>query len=318
MIQIIEKSLLRHFGIEKMNYFWSQAMEEKKEDIEFAVRNNQMLVISGAVGSGKTCLFDAAKSALSTENVKFVYVSNYFKEHVNIASIINALILDLSDESPRRDLEARSRQVTRICGKKHVNEGVLISLVIEEAHRIHPNTLRAIKELRESSFAGKSPLFSVILIGHPQLQSSIESRKEAFWRCQTMELNESNGWMNYKERSNFLKVVFGAAITKEAREKVASFIKNPLEMVFYIKKKMVEAKKAGKRIIDSEVVVTSLLELKEAQNLSLNEIAKEAGVSKSTVFDVLHKENHPQKETVKIAIEKLALQRNHSELSKAG
>jgi type II secretory pathway predicted ATPase ExeA len=317
MLQLIDKSTLKHFGIDRMKFFWSQTMDERIEDIEFAVKNNEMLIISGAIGAGKTELFEAAKMKIEeSTNVKFIYVSNYFKEHVNIASIINALILDLSDESPRRDLEARSRQVTRIVGKKYIDEGINICLVIEEAHRVHPNTLRALKELREAKFAGKSPLFSTILIGHPQLQANIETRKEAYWRSHTMQLDEAHGWMEEKERINYLRIVFGEALTADARKRIAQFVKNPLEMVFYVKRKMAEAKKAGKHIIDSEVVKPSLLELKEAMNLSLKEIAKESGMGKTTIHDILHSEKHPQTDVVRAAIDRLG-QKKKTEFAKA-
>jgi type II secretory pathway predicted ATPase ExeA len=305
MRRLIEQRLLRHFGIQKQEIYWSPAMEEFKDEIVFSVENNQMLTLSGAIGSGKSMLLNSATAYLP--EVTFVYVQNYFKEKMTISSIMNALIYDLSDESPRRDLEARSRQVLRITGKKFVGEGKLICLVIEEAHRLHANTLRALKELREGSFMGKSPLFSVILIGHEELQAKLESRKEAYWRSQIMELNENSGWMTLKERLSYVKHIFGQAITDDARKRIVSICKTPLQIDFYIENKMREARRAGKRQLDGDVIKPTPLEVYEANkgSVSYNEIAKEMGVSKSTAFDAVNVPNHNLSDAALKAVSKL-------------
>ena len=305
MRKLIESRLLQNFGLFSQPAYWSVIMEGFKKDICNAIKNNQLLIISGAIGSGKTMLFSTSISTLP--EVTFVSVRNYYKEHITISSIINALIYDLSDENPKRDLEARSRQVIRLIGKQFVGQGKLICLIIEEAHRLHPNTLRQLKELREADFMGKSPLFSVVLIGHEELQSKLESRKEAYWRSQIMELNESNGWMTVEERNNYITKIYQHAITPEARQRIISICKSPLEIDFYIENKMKEARKAGKKVLDNEVIKPTAKELYEANKskISLRDIAKEINMSPTTVHDAINNSEHKYNEAVSDAIAKL-------------
>jgi len=307
MRRTIQKSLLKHFGLSEMKMFWNPTCENFKADIVDAIEQNQMLSIAGAVGTGKSILFNSSIAGM--DDIIFVYVRNYFKEKLNIAGIMNAMIYDLSDEPPRRDLEARSRQLIKIIGRRHVTDKMKICLIIEEAHRIHANTLRALKEIRESSFAGISPLFSVVLIGHQELTAKLESRKEAYWRSQRLELDESNGWMTLKERVMYIKRVFGESITQKARERIAILQKSPLAIDFYIESKMKEARKAGKKLIDDEVVQPTNRELKEACEYSLKEIAAETGLGKSTVHNAINDDEHPHADAVRKAINKLNSQK---------
>lgn len=313
----MNQSLLNQFGIPKKGFYYGGPFLRFKNDIKSAVKNNDMLAIVGEVGSGKSTLFREAARELTIIRDQapiFIYVRNFYKEHLNIAGIINAIIFDISDEHPRRDLEARSRQVVRLMGLLAYEQKKKICVVIEEAHRVHANTLRAIKELREAEFAGISPLFSIILIGHPQLRTKLEMRKEVFWRSDIIELNESQGWMNYQERINFLKSVFGDAMNSEARNRVAILKKMPLEMEFFVAQKMKEAHLAGKTILDGETIQTSLLEMKESLSVSLGELAQMAGMGKTTVHEILHGTNtKPEKvNAVKSALDKLAKRKEKS------
>ncbi len=300
----IRKSLLRQFGLEKQGFFWDNTCENFKNDIVDAIEQNQMLVVIGDKGMGKNVLHTQAIEEKQKDTI-FVNVQNYYKEKLDISSIINAMIYDLSNESPKRDLEARSRQLTRIVGAKHVNEKKFISVLINEGHRIHANTFRALKELREATFNGIGPLFSVIITGHPELLAKIESRQEVLWRCQTLQLNEGEGWMKIDQRIKYIKSVFRDAITDEARKRIAAICKSPLQIVYYVGLKMEEARRAGKKVLDGEVIKPTIRELKEAMDFSLKEIAEEAGIGRTTVHDVLNNPDHPQSEIVRKALEKL-------------
>ncbi len=309
----IKKSLQKHFGFEQ-GFYWNKTLDEFREDIIDAIRNNQMLAIIGAAGAGKNVLYDAAIK-LMKENIVYVNVRNYYKEKLDISSIINAVIYDISEETPRRDLEARSRQFVRLVGKKKVNENILISVLINEGHRIHANTYRALKELRETTFNGIGPLFSVIITGHPELAEKIEGRKEVLWRCQTLDLKEKNNYYTYQQRVAYINKVFGRAVNDDAARRIAAICFYPLEINFYIEQKMEEAKKAGKKIIDGEVVKPTNKQLKEALNLSLKDIADESGFAKTTIHDILVSPEHPKSDEVRLAIERLNQKQNGKKIS---
>lgn len=288
-MNLINRSLLNHFGIKELGFHATRNWVEYRKDVEDAVLQDQLLVMPGEVGAGKSVLFQAAAENLNT--VKFVYVRNYYRERLTISSIINAVIFDLSNEGPKRDLEARSRQFIRIVGTTVTNEHKPFSvcIVIEEAHRLHKNTLRAIKELREAKFAGKSPLFAVVLIGHPQLAELVKHRKEVLWRALTLELNEENGWMKLPERIRFVQNVFGeSAITSDAAKTIATVCKEPLEIMKYVYDCMKDARRAGYRQINSDVVRPTLKQLYEASNMSYGEIEKATGIAKSSVYQAIN------------------------------
>jgi type II secretory pathway predicted ATPase ExeA len=254
------------------------------------IKDNQMIAISGDVGQGKTHLFTAASRKLSA-NIdsapKFVYVRNFDKESLNVGNIMNAIIQQLSEESPRRDKLARSTQTVRILGKFINSTKRRVSVVIEEAHRLHYNTLRSLKEMREAEMYGICPLFSVILIGHPDLANKLERRKEVYWRSNLIELNSANGWMNLSERTAYIGAVYGDAVTPVARERIATLCRVPLQINRFVEGKMTEAFHAGYAQVNEECVQLSNYEWKEALNLSYKEIADEAGIGKTTVIKAL-------------------------------
>jgi len=306
----IDGRLLRYFGIDKMNYYFSKNSQSFCEDIEDSMLNKQMTAIVGQVGAGKSELFEAACER-QQGIIQVIYVKNLFKEKLNIASVINAIITGLDPSAPiRRDLEARTIQLERMVKEKLINDEKTVVVVIEEAHRLHPDLFRALKELREMTYTKKGNLFSIVLIGHGNLETSVKSRREAYWRCNLIYLNESNGWMTESERRNYIKVVFGPAITPDAAKTIATLCKVPLEIVDFVEKKMIEARKAGKKVLDSEVVKPSLKELKEAYNLSLQDIAEEvsstgARMGKTTVHDILENPSHKLSGKVADAINRL-------------
>ena len=79
---------------------------------------------------------------------------------------------DLSDETPRRSGEARSWQVQRILGEAS-RGGQRVVLLIDDAHVLHHQTLRALKRLLELSWAGRSPLLGIVLLGQHDRTASI-------------------------------------------------------------------------------------------------------------------------------------------------
>jgi len=125
-----------------------------------AIKGNEMVSIVGKRGSGKSHM---VKEALKKSNVRQVVVRSSDKLRLLIGDIERAMILDLSEETPKRGGEIRARQLRRILGEASQKEKIV--LTIEEAHRLHGMTLRALKTLREMDWMGETELFAVVLIG---------------------------------------------------------------------------------------------------------------------------------------------------------
>ena len=128
--------------------------------LTMAVESHAMVSIVGERGIGKS---EAVNAALAKLGVRRVVVNRAQKEKTTIADIEKAIILDLSDESPRRGAETCSRQVRRVMGEASRKQRIV--LVIEEAQRLHSATLRSLKTLREIEWMGETELFTIVLIG---------------------------------------------------------------------------------------------------------------------------------------------------------
>jgi type II secretory pathway predicted ATPase ExeA len=307
----MKRAVLIRFGLSQKGHYQSRVWENTKRSLRMAIEDNQMIAVVGEAGAGKSYLLAHTLREMQHLNPIVVYVRNFYKEKLTIANIINAILLTnaISQEGLKRDMEARSIQVARVLGEKAVNEKRRIVVVIEEAHRVHANTFRALKELRETQFAGYSPLFSTVLLGHSELASKLKSRNEVYWRTDMIELNESKGWMNYPERVDYLKQVYGDALTPGAREMVAGTCSGPLEMDVYVQNKMEESYYGTEKTqLDEMMMEMSLAQMKDKLNLSLADIATATGLSRSTVHNTLRNEDK-HKTTVREAMQALASKR---------
>ncbi|HEX9080256.1 MAG TPA: ATP-binding protein [Desulfuromonadaceae bacterium] len=132
--------------------------------LAMAVESRAMISIVGERGIGKT---KAVKAALDKMKVKRVNVEKLDKETCTIGDIRTAMITDLAPENTqiKRGGEVSSRQLRRIVGEAATAANARpIVVVIEEAQRLHANTLRSLKSLREMEWLGQSELFTVLLL----------------------------------------------------------------------------------------------------------------------------------------------------------
>lgn len=125
-----------------------------------AIKSRAIVSIVAERGCGKT---KTVYSELKELDVQQVVVRTADKQRLLITDIEQAMILDLSDEKPKRGREIRARQLRRIIGQASRKRSIVV--VIEEAHTLHGMTLRALKGLRELDWMGETELFTVILIG---------------------------------------------------------------------------------------------------------------------------------------------------------
>ena len=129
--------------------------------VDAAIASRALVSIVGPRGSGKT---HALRAVLRRrDDVALIEPLRLDRERLHIGDIATAVVRALSDERPRHGGEARSGQVRRLLGS--ASTGREIALVIDDAHALHPATLRALKRLRELSWRGRSPLLAVVLLG---------------------------------------------------------------------------------------------------------------------------------------------------------
>jgi type II secretory pathway predicted ATPase ExeA len=118
------------------------------------------VAILAETGAGKTT---AIRHTLASMDVRAVQAERSNKERMTIDNIEYDLIAGVTDEPVRRDSNTRKRQLRRVLGEAVKRRPVV--LIIEEAHRIHAQTLVALKTLMEMEWAGVCPLFTPVLVG---------------------------------------------------------------------------------------------------------------------------------------------------------
>ncbi|MBE0598973.1 MAG: AAA family ATPase [Desulfuromonadales bacterium] len=164
MTRLSRPEVLVNFGYNRDPFegTWMETADQArlKRVLAMSVQSRGMVAVAGDRGIGKT---EAVRTALDAMNAKLVMVRPADKERLLISDIEQEMIFALSDEHPRRGKVIRTQQLRRVLGEASRKNEVV--LVIEEAHRLHSQTLRSLKTLRELDWMGKTKLFSVVLVG---------------------------------------------------------------------------------------------------------------------------------------------------------
>lgn len=285
-----DRALLDHFGLTADTLFWGAQHEVYASRIQDAVKGRRLIAVIGPFGSGKSML---TRSALeSVDRLDVVYVNQSDREHLRIGQVTYAMITELGSENPRRDNMARNYQLSRLCGERVKQQRREVAVVIENAHRMHTNTLLALKDLRETvRYKGEAFLFSVVLVGQEPLRGKLDRFGEVAYRTKSIDLG-ANGWMSFNERCLYLEQVYADIISKGTRERIAAMYTTPLEMDYFLEGKLEQMRDAGLGVLDEEVFPLTIRELREALKLSLRDVQKLTGLATSTISDVEHHRNN--------------------------
>lgn len=318
---MLDTRTLKHFGLQQRGWFRSQLHDVYEEEIATAVAENHLLAVVGEFGAGKSQLVEGALRRISrrTADLDIVWVTDPNRERQTISTIMNAAIYDLaaSGENPRRDSEARARQFARIVGERVIRQKRRVTIIIENAHRLHSATLMAIKDSRESArFADHvGALFSVILVGQGRLKEIIEKQPEIHYRSTILDLTEEAGWMVYQERVRYLDSVYNGAIAADTQHRLAELYHTPLALDHAVEDAMRQARAAGFDMVDDRVITLSMQELRDLLQPNLSDVARISGVPKSTVYDALNRgDDHPSAPAVRQALEQI---RNNERTARA-
>ncbi len=180
--------------------------------LQMAINSRAMVSIVGIRGIGKT---EAVNTALGKMKVKISRVEKLDKENLTIADIRTALMTDLSTEPIKRGGEISSRQLRRVIGEASTDKSRTIVLVIEEAQRLHPNTLKSLKSLREIDWMGEKELFAIVLVAQSDPMnrpgvSEVKLRSDCV-RMQGISADEAAG---------YLRATVGKFFTEDAMDAI--------------------------------------------------------------------------------------------------
>lgn len=170
-------------------------------------KHGGFLAVIGESGAGKTILRRDLIDRIRREGQEVTPIMPRIidKERLTAGAICDAIIEDISQEKPRRSLEAKGRQIERLLtgssrgGSTHV-------LIIEEAHDLTVATLKYLKRFWELE-DGFRRLLSIILIGQPELKAKLDERqnwqaREVIRRIEIAELSplddDLEGYLEHK------------------------------------------------------------------------------------------------------------------------
>ena len=250
--------------------------ERVRQILNGGVEDGALIAITGPRGAGKTT---AIRQALS--GITVVEPLRLTRDKMRMGDIEDALITELSDESPRRSGEARSRQTLRLVGS-HPSP---VGLWIDDAHVLHPQTIIAIKRLREASFAGRSPILGVVLSAQ---RDPAHRAPEVRLRADYLALSG----LSEVEIVTALETVLGERIEAPAREAIAH---QPaarwwLDLRALVEGAMAQAMAAGRQSISLGEVATVTGDIStRMQSLGLRQVdmAHELQVSRQEISGAL-------------------------------
>jgi len=293
---------LKHFGFAKNPFAQANAnlqstdLENVCTALAMAIDERGILSIVGQRGAGKSTSIATALPP----NAQVVQPLTADRERMRIGAIEDSIIYDLSSDKPRRSAEARTRQVRPILGDAGKRGPVV--LLLEESHRLHHQTLRALKSLHELKWAGRGPLLTIVLIGQRD-PLAVPSLEEVAMRTKSVRL----AGLSETEATAYIANTVGrvweeSAITALVADPAA---RNYLDLQEALIASMDQALAEGrKRVQLSDVYHATGAGLKamaEQVGLSQAEIGKAIGKDKSTVNRVMSGERRDPDTKARIA-----------------
>lgn len=176
--------------------------------LNMAIKANGLVNIIAKAGTGKTTALEVNLKGIQAHVIR---VCSANKEMVTISDIESCLIRGLSDVPLARARIARAIQLQWILG----NVTKPVALILEEGHRMAPRTLRSLKTLRELSWNGKSPLFSVFIVGQYD-PLTLPAVREVKLRSSCVTLRG----LTKAEATQYIDATVGEVFEKEAIEAV--------------------------------------------------------------------------------------------------
>ena len=168
--------VMEHYGLasplDEVGFFGTGHHRETVKQMKAAIQAGRLVAPSGVVGAGKTVLVRQLQEELAREGGVLVAKSlSVDEERVTLQTLMTALLLDLSPEEepwiPSQG-ERRERELRNLIRKGRKPA----ALFVDEAHDLHPKTLRGLKRLSEVVKDAGARL-AVVLVGHPKLWNDL-------------------------------------------------------------------------------------------------------------------------------------------------
>jgi type II secretory pathway predicted ATPase ExeA len=256
--------VMEHYGLalpfDEAGFFETEHHRKAVKQTKAAIQAGRLVALSGVVGAGKTVLMQRLQEELGREGKVLVAKSlSVDKERVTLQTLMTALFFDLSlEEDPwiPSQGERRERELRNLIRKRRKP----VALFVDEAHDLHPKTLRGLKRLSEVvKDAGER--LAIVLIGHPKLRNDLRrpTMEEIGHRTTLIDFKGIAGqqrpyidWL--LERCVAKGAVAGDIITDEALELLARRLRTPLQIEQYLTRVLEEGLRLGEKPVTAQLV----------------------------------------------------------------
>ncbi|MEW5833623.1 MAG: AAA family ATPase [Pseudomonadota bacterium] len=188
--------------------YLSKEQRYVRESMWYAAKHSGFVAVIGESGSGKSTLRRDLVERIHRDGspISIIQLKIVDKREVTTSHICDAIINDISTETPRLSKEAKARQVERLLAAS-ARTGLSHVLIIEEAHDLNKPVLRYLKRFWELE-DGFKRLLGIVLVGQPELATLLDERRnpdirEVIRRIEQATLKPLNG--NLEE---YLKLKF--------------------------------------------------------------------------------------------------------------
>jgi len=256
--------VMEHYGLasplDEAGFFETEHHRKVIGQVKAAIQAGRLVALSGLVGAGKTVLVRQLQEELAREGRVLVARSlSVDKERVTLQTLMTALFFDLSPEKepwiPSQG-ERRERELRDLIrkGRKPV------ALFVDEAHDLHPKTLRGLKRLGEVVRDAGARL-AVVLVGHPKLRNDLRrpTMEEIGHRTTIVDFKGIAGQQRpYTDWLLARCLAEGVAvrdvITEEAVELLAQRLGTPLQIERYLTSALEEGWRVGEKPVTAPLV----------------------------------------------------------------
>lgn len=183
--EMLEQRTRKHFKLfrspfvndisDARDIFLSEDHHFIKEMMLDTARYAGFTAVYGEVGSGKSVMRKAVVHELMGEDIKVVFPIIVDKSRITPGSLIDAIIMDISEDKPKRSLEPKTRQALQLL-RNRATSGMKQVLIIEEAHLLNVKAMKALKQIYELE-DGYNRLIGIVLIGQPELKFLLDETR---------------------------------------------------------------------------------------------------------------------------------------------
>jgi type II secretory pathway predicted ATPase ExeA len=247
---------MEHFGLAKSlrqaGYFEIDDHQRLVKDLKTAIYDGDLIVLSGIVGCGKTTLLWRLQEELRQEKKVHVTESLAFDvPRVSLATLKLAIFYDLAmgkDGDLTMKPEKSERRLLDLIRQRERP----VALFVDDAHDLHAQTLRGLKQFMEK-VAKRGNRLSVVLAGHPKLRNELVNRstlEEIAARTTVFELEGIKGhqqhylaWLLKQCMKPQIKP--GDILVDEASTLLTERLISPLQINHYLTRALEQAYRFG-------------------------------------------------------------------------